>query len=172
MFARLSNALSSPGFPSVILVVGNFSTGSSNASIKVRHFLPEDGAVERFGISGQSMTTFRYGGVIEQSRDHLGEVKIYTGDGESPIGFLDEIEARVRRLSDATSESNMEQGQMGDAEVVQRTTEIVRQAVFDAIRDRGRAPSSNATQTYPVYVIGIKRSRAGRIMGEPKSWVS
>ncbi|GJE92829.1 hypothetical protein PsYK624_089870 [Phanerochaete sordida] len=119
------------------------------------------------------MTIFRRRGAVEQSREQLGEVTIYAGDGEGPWGFLDEVEARVRKLSDATSASNVEQGQMGDVEAVQRTTDIIRHAALDALCDRqGRARSANATQTYPVYVIRIKRSRAGRIMPrEPRTWV-
>ncbi|KAJ3526051.1 hypothetical protein NM688_g8311 [Phlebia brevispora] len=162
MLSRLSDAFYQKGAPSVLLVVGNFG-----ATIHVLHLLLEDGTVERFSLTTpSSTTTFRYSGTTEQSREELGSVTLYVGDGETASRFLDDVEAKARELWDTSSMSRS----AGNVEANQISKDVLVPAALDAIRERvGRAPSMNATQTYPVYVVHIMRSRMGRILTEPTS---
>ncbi|KAK2799906.1 hypothetical protein FQN50_008299 [Emmonsiellopsis sp. PD_5] len=162
MFTRLKNAIAPPGPPSVVLaLVGGFSS-MTNAL----HIVPEDGTIERFGFTNHS-STFRLHGTTEQTRELIGEVTLYAGDGESTTNFLDDVEARVHKLwGDSQILSEPE-----SADVIHRLEKVVlRPAGLDAIRAReGREPSMNATQTYPVFIIRINRSRsskAGRILND------
>ena len=168
MLSRLINAFSSTRTPSALLVVGNLG-----ATIHVLHLLPEDGTVERFSLtSPSSNTTFRHHDACEQGREQLGAVTLHVGDGENASLFLDDVEARTRKLWDDLSSSSQGQPLAGGVEVTQLAQDVLRPAALDAIREReGREPSVNATQTYPVYVIYVNRSKPGRILpSEPTSF--
>lgn len=159
MLARLRNAIAPPSAPSTLLVIGNFG-----AMINILHLLPEDGAIERFGL-GSAATTFHRYGATEQARQQIGTVTLYAGDGETPCGFLDDVETRVRKLWNESQSSGPASMETGNVNPIQLVHDILRQAGHDAIRQReGRQRSMNATQTYPVYVVSIRRSRLGRIV--------
>ena len=165
MFARLANMFTPTRFPSVLLVVGNFG-----ATINILHLVPEDGTTERFSLtSPSSTTTFRYNGATEQAREHIGEVTLYVGDGENASSFLRDVERRARESWNDSS--SPEQLQTGVTETTERLQDVLRHAALDAIHElEGREPSMNATQTYPVFVVHVNRSRAGRILTEPTSF--
>ena len=75
MVKSLANAFTPSPVPSAIFVVGNFG-----ATIDVLHVLPEDGTIERFGLTNPSCTTFCYRGAHERSRDQIGTVTLPVGD--------------------------------------------------------------------------------------------
>ena len=156
MLTRLKNSFTRSGYPSALLVIGNFGS-----MIYVLHLLPEDGTtIERFGLSSPSCkTSFHHRGATEQAREQLGTVTLHIGDGEDATTFLDDVEARICNP------------QTGSVEVTQLVQNVLKPAALDAIHEReGRDRSMNATQTYPVFVVYIRRSRAGRIIsGEPTS---
>lgn len=157
MLARLKNSFTRPASPSALLVIGNFG-----ALIHVLHLLPEDGTtIERFGVKSPSTrTSFRHRGATEQAREQLGTVTLHVGNGEDADSFLDDVETQICRL------------QTGSAvEVTQLVQDILNPAALDAIHEReGRDRSMNTTQTYPVFVVYIRRSRAGKILTEPTSF--
>ncbi|OOQ83196.1 hypothetical protein PEBR_36280 [Penicillium brasilianum] len=134
--------------PSALLVIGKFG-----ATIHILHLLPEDGTIERFGLTS-STTTFRRGGATEQVREQIGEVTLHIGDGETANSFLNDVETRIRSV-----------------QVTQLVQDVLQPAALDAIHEREkRDRSMHATQTYPVFVVYITRSRAGRILTEPTSF--
>ncbi|KAG5287628.1 hypothetical protein I7I50_12227 [Histoplasma capsulatum G186AR] len=147
--------------PSALLVVGKFG-----ATIHVLHLVPEDGAIERFSLTTPS-STFRYGGATEQGRQQIGVVTLHVGDGETTTNFLNDIEARARKLWN----SSLSLSPARSVEVIQLVQNVLQPAALDVIREKeGRDRSMNATQMYPVFVVHIARSRAGRIlMAEPTS---
>lgn len=156
MLARLINAISPPRAPSALLVVGKFET-----TIHVLHLLPEDDTIERFGLTtSSSTTTFRHGGATEQAREQIGAV-----DGETTTSFLDDVETRARKMWNGSLSSSPAQMQTGNVETTQLVQDVLRPAALDAIPEReGRGRSMHATQMYPVFVVRIIRSRAGRIL--------
>ena len=157
MLTCLKNSFTRSGYPSALLVIGN-----SGAMIHVLHLLPEDGTtIERFGVSSPSCKTiFRHRGATEQAREQLGTVTLHIGDGESTTAFLDDdVEARLCKP------------QTDCVEVTQLVQDVLKPAALDAIHEReGRDRSMNATQTYPAYVVYIRRSKEGKIIsGEQTS---
>lgn len=156
MLTSFKNSFTRSRYPSALLVIGNFG-----AMIHVLHLLPEDGTtIERFGVSSPSCKTiFRHRGATEQSREQLGTVTLHIGDGESTTIFLDDVEARLCKP------------QTDCVEATQLVQDVLKPAALDAIHAKeGRGRSMNATQTYPVYVVYIRRSEEGRIIsGEPTS---
>ena len=157
MLTCLKNSFTRSGYPSALLVIGNFGS-----MIYVLHLLPEDGTtIERFGLSSPSCkTSFHHRGATEQAREQLGTVTLHIGDGEDATTFLDDVEARICNP------------QTGSVEVTQLVQDILQPAVSDVIHKReGQCSSMSSTETYPVFVIYIKRPRAGKIMGEPTSIV-
>ncbi|KAF7630272.1 hypothetical protein AFLA_010899 [Aspergillus flavus NRRL3357] len=87
--------------------------------------------------------------------------------------FLDNVETRIRKLRNDSLSSNPAQLQIGSAEVTRLVRDVLQPVALDAIHEReGRDRSMNATQTYPVFVAYIRRSRAGRILTEPTSFPS
>ena len=60
----------------------------------------------------------------------------------------------------------------GGMEVAQLERDVLRPAALDAMRveREGRAPSLNATETFPVYVVQVKRSKPGRLPVQLTSW--
>jgi hypothetical protein len=167
MLARLINAINPSSAPSVFLAVGKF-----DATIHVLHLLPEDGTIERFSLTTpSSTTTFCHSGATEQAREQIGVVTLHVGDGETAANFLDDVETRARKLWNDSLSSSTAQVQMGSVEAIQLVQDVLQQAALDAIREReGRDRSMHATQTYPVFVVRIVRSRAGRILTEPASF--
>ena len=154
MLTRLKNSFTRSGYPSALLVIGNFGS-----MIYVLHLLPEDGTtIERFGLSSPSCkTSFRHRGATEQTREQLGTVTLHTGDGECANTFLNDVQARICKPTSSI-------------EVTQLVQDILKPAALDAIHEReGRDRSMNATQTYPVHVVYIRRSREGNILTEPTS---
>ncbi|EER39930.1 conserved hypothetical protein [Histoplasma capsulatum var. duboisii H88] len=163
MFARLINTIAPPSAPSALLVVGKFG-----ATIHVLHLVPEDGAIERFSLTTPpSTTTFRRGGATELAREQIGVVTLHVGDGETTTSFLNDIETRARKLWDSSLSSSPSRS----VGVIQLVQDVLQPAALDAIREKeGRDRSMNATQMYPVFVVRIARSRAGRILTEPTSF--
>ncbi|KAK2752757.1 hypothetical protein FQN55_005889 [Onygenales sp. PD_40] len=157
MFTRLRNALAPSGPPSVFLAV------SKSNFIEVLHILPENGHIERFSMTTHS-PTFRHRGTKEQTRELIGEVTIYVGDGETTFGFVNDVKTRARKLWDRSQILL----QPESVDVIHRLEkEVLRPAGLDTIREReGRNRSPNETQTYSVFIIRINRSRAGRILSD------
>lgn len=166
MLTRFLNMFTPSTTPSVLLVIGKFG-----ATIHVLHLLPENGTIERFSLTTQSSTTtFRHGGAIEQAREQIGMVTLHVGDGETANGFLNDVETRIRKLRNDSLSSSPAQLQIGSFEVTQLVQDVLQPAALDVIHEReGRERSMHATQTYPVFVVRIIRSRAGRILTEPTS---
>ena len=136
MLTRLKNSFTRSGYPSALLVIGNFG-----AMIHVLHLLPEDGTtIERFGVSSPPCKTiFCHRRATEQAREQLGTVTLHIGDGEATTAFLDDVETRLCKP------------QTGCVEVTQLVQDVLKPAALDAIHEReGRDRSMNATQTYPV----------------------
>jgi hypothetical protein len=159
MLARLRDAITPPSAPSALLVVGEFSS-----MIRVLHLIPEDGAIERFNQTNLS-ATFRRPGAREQAREQIGTVTVYAGDGETATNLLDDVEIRARKLWNDSLSSSPALVQMTSGETTHLVQNILKLAALDAIRVReGRPRSLNATQTHPVFVVRITRSRAGRIL--------
>ena len=169
MLTSLINTFTPSTTPSALLVIGRFG-----ATINVLHLIPENGSIERFSLTTPpSMTTFRHGGAKEQTREQIGTVTLYVGDGETTDTFLDDIETRIRKLWDDSLGLNPAQLQTGSVEVTRLVQDVLKPAALDAIHDReGQDRSMNATQTYPVFVVHIARSKTGGILGEPTSFPS
>lgn len=170
MLARLTNIFSPSTCttPSALLVIGNFS-----ATIHVLHLVPENGTIERFSLtSPSSTTTFQYSGAREQAREQIGTVTLHVGDGETADSFLKDTETRIRKLRNDSLSSSQAQLQTSCDEVTRRVQDVLKPAALEAIHDReGRGRPMNATQTYPVFVVYITRSRAGgMIVNEPTSF--
>lgn len=167
MLTRLINLFTRSALPSALLVIGNFG-----AIIHVLHLLPEDGTIERFGLTTpSSTTTFRHCGATEQAREQIGAVTLHIGDGETANSFLDDVETRIHKLRNDSLSSSPAQLQTGSVEVTQLVQDILQPTALDAIHEREeRDRSMRATQTYPVFVVYIRRSRAGRILTEPTSF--
>ncbi|KAL4913558.1 hypothetical protein BDW62DRAFT_159812 [Aspergillus aurantiobrunneus] len=161
MLARLMNIFTTATTPSALLVMGNFG-----AKIHVLHPVPEDSTIERFSLTNpSSTTTFHHGGATEQTREQIGTVTLHVGDGDTANSFLDDVEARIRKRRDGSPAQ-----QPGSVELSRLVQDVLRPAALDAIHEReGRDRSVNATQAYPVYVVHVKRSRAGGILTEPRS---
>ncbi|PYH71437.1 uncharacterized protein BO88DRAFT_485954 [Aspergillus vadensis CBS 113365] len=159
MLSHLKNIFTrSTGPPSILLLIGNFG-----AMIHVLHLLPEDGTIQRFGLTTRS-TPFRYRGSREQTREQIGTVTLHVGDGETPNSFLDDVETRFRKLRD-------KELQRSSIEVTQLVQDVLKPAALEAIHGRkDRECSMHATQTYPVYVVYILRPRSGRSMTELTSF--
>ncbi|KAI0715385.1 hypothetical protein C8Q76DRAFT_730555 [Earliella scabrosa] len=142
MLSRIISAFSSTA-PSAILVVGNFEE-----EIGILHIIPEDGTVERFGLSPCYTSTYRYGGAVEQAREQIGVVTL--GDDETVSSVLTDVEARARKLLKTSWSSRQQVGT--NIKVAQLAQDVLRSAALDAMREReGKAAPLNATQTYPVY---------------------
>ncbi|RAQ50499.1 hypothetical protein AFGD_003037 [Aspergillus flavus] len=167
MLTYLINKFTPSTTPSALLVIGK-----CGATIHVFHLLPENGTIERFSLTTPS-STFRRGGAREQAREQIGTVTLHVGDGETANSFLDDVETRIRKLRNDSLSSNPAQLQIGSAEVTQLVQDVLRPVALDAIHEREeRDRSMNATQTYPVFVVYIRRSRAGGILTEPTSFPS
>ncbi|KAJ6189000.1 hypothetical protein N7519_003908 [Penicillium mononematosum] len=166
MLSRLISSFNPPTTPSALLVIGNFG-----ATIRV-HLLPENGTIERFSLTApSSSTTFRHCGATEQAREHIGAVTLHVGDGETADSFLDDVQARIRKLRDDSLSSSPAQLHTGSVEVTQLVQDVLQPVALDAIREREeRGHSMQATQTYPVFVVYIIRSRARMILTEPTSF--
>lgn len=165
MLANLINAYGTPTSPSVLLVLGTFGR-----TINILHLLPEDGTIERYSLTSPS-TTFHNSGATEQTREQIGAVTLHVGDGETTHKFLDDVETRIRKLWNDSLRLSPAQLQTGDIEIVTPLVqEILQPAALSAIRDReDRDRSMKATQTYSVFVVRIKRSRARLIPDHPTS---
>ncbi|KAE8135661.1 hypothetical protein BDV38DRAFT_284739 [Aspergillus pseudotamarii] len=145
-------------------VIGTFGN-----TIHVLHLLPENGNIERFSLTTQS-STFRHSGATEQASEQIGAVTLHVGDGETANSFLDDVETQIRKLRNDCLRSNPAQLQIGSVEVTQLVQVVIQPAALDAIHEReGRDRSMHATQTCPVFVVYITRSRAGMILTEPTS---
>lgn len=167
MLSHLKDVFTPATSPSALLVLGQ-----PGSKVHILHLVPENNIYERFSLT-TSATTFKQGGAKEQTREQIGTVTLHVGDGETTIKFMDDVEARIRKLRDDFSGSSPPQQQMGTAGVAQLVQDLLKPAAMDAIRDREvRERSTNATQVYPVYIIYIKRSRGGPILGEPTSFPS
>ncbi|TQV96196.1 hypothetical protein V2A60_003366 [Cordyceps javanica] len=165
MLSYLLNAFTPSTNTSVLLVLGKFGSTIHNL-----HFPSENGVIERFSFTSPS-TAFRYGGATEQAREQIGTVTLHVGDGETPDSFLDDVEARIRKLWDDSSSSSLAQQQTGTVGMTQLVQDILKPAARDAIDERETLERSmNATQAYSVYIIYIRRPTAGTILREPTSF--
>lgn len=166
-----------PSVPSALLVVGDF-----DRKISSLHLVPEDGTIERFGQTMPPNTILRYNGAKEVSREQIGKVTIYHGDGERLTGFLDDMTTRVCELWNSSISSSPTRS----IEVSQLVQDVLRPVAVDAvgerkagedeihekeigeevIREKKRRQCStlNATETYGVYIIRITRRKAGKIL--------
>lgn len=171
MLNRLVNTLTlskDPYFaPSALLVVGTFGS-----PLHFLHLVPENGTIERFRHSvSSSIKPFSRRGFKEQAREQIGTVTCYIGDGETTSSFLHDVENRVRKLWNDFVSSNDKQMQAINIEVDYLVQNILQPAVMDAMHERhGRDRSMNATQTYPVHILRIMRSREGSALSEPTSF--
>ena len=155
MLAGLTTTFTCSTSPSVLLVIGKFG-----ATIHVLHLLPENGTIERFSLTTpSSTTTFRHRGAREQARQQIATVTLHVGDGETANSFLDDVETRIRKP------------QTGSVGVTQLVQDVLQPAALDAIHEREeRDRSMRATQTFPVFVVYITRSSAGRSLTELTSF--
>ena len=167
MLARLTNIFTRSTSPSVLLVIGKFG-----ATIHVLHLLPENGTIERFSLTTpSSTTTFRHRGATEQAREQIGAVTLHVGDGETANSFLDDVVTRIRKLRNDSLSSSPGQLQTGSVGVTQLVQDVLQPAALDATHEREeRDRSMRATQTYPVFVVYVIRSRAGRSLTELTSF--
>ncbi|KAJ5728965.1 uncharacterized protein N7483_003473 [Penicillium malachiteum] len=161
MLASFKNIFTPSTYPSALIAIGNFGP---RATITVLHLVPENGTTEQFGFT-PSQTKFNHYGAKEQPklREQIGTATLYVGDGESEFSFLDDLKTRIhKRQKDSLS---LKQEEQGYAEVAQMVQTVLKPAALDAIREReGRGRSMNATQTYPVYIVYVKRSKPGGII--------
>ncbi|KAJ5447046.1 Aminoglycoside phosphotransferase [Penicillium cf. griseofulvum] len=150
MFASLINTFTPSTIPSVLLVIGKLGATKFSARIDVLHLLPENGTIERFGLTTQSSTTtFCHRGAKEQAREQIGLVTLHVGDGETADRFLDNIETRIRKLWTGSLSSSSAQLQTGSVEMTQLVDDVLRPAALGAIHEReGRVRSMNATQAF------------------------
>lgn len=171
MLNRLVKILTSsndPYFaPSALLAVGTFGS-----SLHFLHLVPENGTIDHFSHSVSSSTKpFSRRGFKEQAREQIGTVTCYIGDGETRSNFLHDVENRVRKLWNDFVSSNDKQMQAINIEVDYVVQNMLQPAVLDAMHERhGRDRSMNATQTYPVHILRIMRSREGSVFTEPTSF--
>lgn len=158
MLSFLKNVFRTPSIRSAVLAVGKFD------DINILHLIPEDGTIER--MNAPSKSTFHRDGSKEQAREQIGTATVHTGDGETAWEFLDDVETRIHELQNDLTLA----APAGSVEVTQLVQDILQPAVSDVIHKReGQCSSMSSTETYPVFVIYIKRPRAGKIMGEPTS---
>lgn len=159
MLTRLAQFLSgvrgSRRHPSVVLVIGELSRSAS-----VLHIVPEDGTSERLGIFRQQSDVFTYGGSTEQFREQLATITLHVGDGEHPMTLLHDISSKAKELLNTREKQDFE-----------APTTSVEQALRSATaglveQQRGKAPSTNATQTYPVLLVHIDRPKPGKLVTE------
>lgn len=163
MFSYLAKTFMPPQYPSVVLAVGNFGS-----MVHILHVIPETGAIERFGSNASTLPSNR---AREQIREHIGTVTLYMGDGETANTFLDEIEDQIRKLWDEPCRVIATQHDKATGDLDRLVQDIVRPSAMNAIRKREtRERSMNTTQTYPVYIIHIRRSRPGKLIQEYTSF--
>lgn len=156
MFTSLASACTPSTIPSALLVFGNF-----DATIHVLHVLPEDGTIECFSLFPAS-TPFHHRGAKERSREQISTVKLHVGSFEAAHNFLADVKTRVSKL---------QTGKDRRVEVTQLVREILCPAALEAIHEReGQDNSINARQTYPVYLVYIRRSWARRALVEMTSF--
>lgn len=168
VLSHLINVFRPSTISSALLVLGEFGS-----MIHILHLLPEDITNERFSLTSPSATAFHHSGATEQAREKIGTVTLHAGDGETADSFLDDVERRIRKLRDDSSGSSPAPQQTGTAGVTRLVQDVLKPAAMEAIQERKkRERSMNATQSYPVFIIFIRRSRAGKILGEPTSLAS
>ncbi|PGH05710.1 hypothetical protein AJ79_06726 [Helicocarpus griseus UAMH5409] len=118
------------------------------------------------------VSTFRDGGAREQAREQIATVTLHVGDGDGTFEFVEDVESRARKLwwNDSLS-SSPAQVQSGGLEVNQLVQTILKPAALATVHEReGRAASMNATETYPVFIVYIRRPRPGKTQtNEPTS---
>ena len=136
--------------------------GTLDERIGIIHIIPEDGTVERFGLTPPFTYNDRYSGAVESAREQIGVVTL-GGDDEAFYSFLRDIEARARILM-KTSWSSQQQSAT-NTKVAQLAQDVLRPAALDAMREREERAPLSATQTYPVYVVHIKRYGTRSILG-------
>ena len=122
MLKSLANAFTPPPFLQQSLLLA-----TSGATIDVLHVLPEDGTIERFGLTNPSCTTFRHRGAHERSCEQIGTVTLHVGDGETARSFLADVDTRIRRL---------QTGRVRSVEATQLVQQILRPAALEAIHER------------------------------------
>ncbi|OJD26634.1 hypothetical protein ACJ73_01985 [Blastomyces percursus] len=132
MLTRLMDMITRSSAPSALLVVGNFG-----ATICVLHLLPEDGTIERFGLSTpSSTTTFRHHGATEKARKQIGVVTLHFGDGETTSSFLEDVETEACKLWKDSTSGTLTLVQAGRDERLQRLQDVLHSAGLDAIHKR------------------------------------
>lgn len=81
---------------------------------------------------------------------------------EPAVSFLSDVETRIHRLQTCRDRR---------FEMTQLVQEILKPAALEAIHEReGRDGSTDATETYPVYLVYIRRSWARRALEDLTSF--
>lgn len=145
-----------PSYPSAVLLVGDLSR-----QVDFLHIVPEDGTQERLAFPGSKAIKFSYGGSTERSREQLDPILLHVGDGESKGRFLDDVGRRATELLTKTEKFTLD----GDGSTAPPVYSTLRSAVVECSEKRkDRPPPQGATQTYPVYIVQIERSRPGKLI--------
>lgn len=167
MLNRLRALVSGVGAPSVIAALGN-----PGSFVYYLHIVPEDGVAERFGLL-RPAPSFRYNGAEERSREQLGTITLYKGDGESADEVLADVQSiALKALAGLRERGQDESGRGADVDACER---CLGQAIREVIAKRAdRPPSDKATQTLPICLVRVVRSRPGPIVAgvEPTSFPS
>ncbi|KAM3500129.1 hypothetical protein MY11210_009549 [Beauveria gryllotalpidicola] len=152
MLSYLLNAFTPSTNSSALLVLGKFGS-----TIHILHLLPENSAIERFSLTSSSSTTaFHHSGATEQAREQIGTVTLHVGDGETANNFLDDVEARIRKLRDDSSGSSLAQQQTGTVSVTQLVQDVLKPAARNVIHERETLErSTNATQNQPAFLLEV-----------------
>lgn len=155
----LTGRKSQPSYPSAVILVGDLSR-----RVEFLHIVPEDGTQERLAFPGSNAMKFSYGGSTERSREQLDPILLHVGDGETKGRFLDDVGGRATELLMRKSEKSTPDGDGGTVPTVDY---ILRSAVVDCSEKRkDRPPPQGATQTYPIYIVHIERSRPGKLIND------
>lgn len=172
MLNRLRSSVfgSGVGHPSVVCVLGDPSSKGSCV-----HIVPEDGSIESFGFQRPSADTFRQHGAEEVTRRRLAEWIIYKGEGESEVEVMEAVGAAAHKVWELQSQRDGTDAQhptvggsrsatttsTDSVEACQRVLEVAVRS--ESARRDGRPSSDQATQTVPVYLVWVVRTRPGRL---------
>ncbi|TFY51934.1 hypothetical protein EVJ58_g10297 [Rhodofomes roseus] len=148
-----------PKHPSALLLV------SDGSMTHILHPVPEvPDLIEQWGSSCSNRppdAPFRRNGAREQWREQIGTVTLPVHTSET-MDFVADVYDRMRKLraDNEQAQSTDMRGADLDLDVARLVDEVLRPAALGAIRDReGHAGSKEATETYPVYVVYVKRRK-------------
>lgn len=159
MLSRLLSLVSfirRPSYPSSVLAL------EAPKFMHFLHIVPETQEVEMVGLSHTSRSTFSCDDTKEVSREYLGPVTFYAGDGEDWVTFLDEISRRV--ITHLNKHSQLASKEDAGLLNVQLTDQAFRSVVRELLaQKKDRDPPRNAAQEYPIFVIQVDRPEPGFI---------